>query len=148
MQVEQRHIREHRLFSVLAAETQIISGALGNFSCLACLVCSSGLDDDGDATVELRLVESETQTQRLGEGGGEGVQVGQAAVGPHLREGDGATAVVHGNGHPVAADLVCEAGLPAVVPGGQLPVVLLRQTPRQLQVSDTAGLFLLFVFYF
>lgn len=84
MQVKQRDIREHRLFLVLAAKTRIISGALEHFSCLACLVCSSGLVDDGDATVELRLVESETQTQRLGEGGGEGVEVGQAAVRPHL----------------------------------------------------------------
>lgn len=117
------------MFSVLAARTRIVSGALGNSSCLACLVCSSGLDDDGDATVELRLVESEAQAQRLGEGGGEGVEVGQAAVRPHLGEGDGAGAVVRGHGHPVAAHLVCEAGLPAVVPGGQLLVVLLRQTP-------------------
>lgn len=107
MQVKQRDIREQCLFSVLAAKTQIISGALGNFSCLACLVCSSGLDDDSDATVELRLVESEAQTQWLGEGGGEGVEVGQTAVRPHLREGDGAATVVHGHSHPVAAHLVC-----------------------------------------
>lgn len=117
------------MFSVLAARTRNVSGALGNSSCLACLVCSSGLDDDGDATVQLRLVESEAQAQRLGEVGGEGVEVGQAAVLPHLGEGDGARTVVHSHGHAVATHLVCEAGLPAVVPGCQPLVVLLRQTP-------------------
>lgn len=47
----------------------------------------------------------------------------------HLGEGDGARVVVHGNGDSVAVHLAREAGLPAVVPGGQLPVVLLRQAP-------------------
>lgn len=98
------------------------------------LSSASGLDDDRDATVELRLVQSKSQTQRLGEGGGEGVEVGQAAGWSHLREGDGARVVVHSDGNPVAAYLVHQAGLPAVVPGSQLLVMLLCQTPRQLQV--------------
>lgn len=130
------------LFSVLAAKMRIICGAPGNFflSC-ASRLASSGLDDDRDATVELRLVESEAQTQRLGEGGGEGVEVGQPAVRPHLREGDGAAAVVNRHSHPAAVYWVREAGLFAVVPGGQLLVVLLRQTPRQLQVLNIAVCF-------
>lgn len=62
------------------------------------------------------------------------MEVGQAAGRSHFGEGDGARAVVHSDGNPVATHLVHQAGLPAVVPGSQLPVMLLCQTPRQLQV--------------
>lgn len=79
--------------------------------------------------VELSLVESKAQTQRLSEGGREGVEVGQAAGRSHLGEGDGARAVVQSHGHSVARHLVRQAGLPAVVPGRQLPVMLLGQAP-------------------
>lgn len=90
--------------------------------------------DDGDAAVELSLVESEAQAQRLSERGGEGVEVGQIVRLSHLRECDGAGTVVHGDANSVASHLVREAGLPAVVPGGQLPVVLLCQAPRYLDI--------------
>lgn len=60
------------------------------------------------------------------------MEVGQAAGRSHLRESDGPRAVVHGDADPAAGHLVQEAGLPAVVPGRKLPVVLLRQTPREL----------------
>lgn len=84
--------------------------------------------------VELSFVESKAQTQRLSESGGESVEVGQVVGWSHLGEGDGAGAVVHGDGHSVAGHLAREAGLPAVVPGGQLPVVLLCQAPGYLKV--------------
>lgn len=58
--------------------------------------------------------------------------MGQAAGRSHLGEIDGPRAVVHGDADPVAGHLVQEAGLPAVVPGRKLPIVLLRQTPREL----------------
>lgn len=61
------------------------------------------------------------------------MEVGQAAGWSHLGEGDGSCAVVHGDADSVAGQLVQEAGLPAVVPGCELSVVLLRQTPRELE---------------
>lgn len=82
-----------------------------------------------DAAVELSFVESEAQAHRLSEGGREGVDVDQVVGWSHLREGDGACAVVHNNRNSVSSHLVYEAGLPAVVPGSQLPVVLLCQAP-------------------
>lgn len=93
----------------------------------------SGFCNDGDAAVELRFVESEAQTERLGEGDDEGVEVGQAAARSHLGERDGSRTVVHGHADSVAFHVVQEAGLPPVVPGCQLSVVLLRQTPRELE---------------
>lgn len=80
-------------------------------------------------TVELSFVESKAQAHGLSERGGERVEVGQVVGWFHLGEGDGARSVVHGDGNTVAGHLVRKAGLPAVVPSSQLPVVLLRQTP-------------------
>lgn len=105
-----------------------------HYCLLLSLFSTSYLDDDRDAAVELSFVESKAQAQRLSERGGEGVEVGQVAGWPHLGEGDGACVVVHSDGNSVASHLVREAGLPAVVPGSQLPVVLLGQAPWELEV--------------
>lgn len=61
------------------------------------------------------------------------MEVGQAAGRSHFGEGDGSRAVVHGDADSVACHLVREARLSAVVPGCELSVVLLRQTPRKLE---------------
>lgn len=90
--------------------------------------------DDRNVAVELSFVESEAQAQRVGKRGRERVEVGQAARCSHLGEGDGARAVVHSDGDPVAGHLVGQTSLPAVVPGSQLPVMLLRQAPRYLEI--------------
>lgn len=87
-----------------------------------------------NAAVELGFVESKAQAHRLSERGRESVEVGQVARRPQLREGDGACSVVHSYSNTVPGHLVCEAGLPAVVPGSQLPVMLLCQTPGHLEI--------------
>lgn len=61
------------------------------------------------------------------------MEVGQAAGRSHLGESDGSRAVVHGHADSVAGHLVQDADLSAVVPGCELSVVLLRQTPRELE---------------
>lgn len=103
-------------------------------SCFSPFPSASDFGDDGDAAVELSFVQSKAQAQRLSERGGESVEAGQVAGCSHLGEGDGAHVVVHGDGDSVAGHLAREAGLLAVVPSSQLPVVLLRQAPRDLEV--------------
>lgn len=78
---------------------------------------TSDFGDDDHAAVELSFVESEAQAQRLRERGGESVEVDQAVGWPHLGEGDGTRAVVHGHSDSVAGHSVGETGFPAVVPG-------------------------------
>lgn len=85
--------------------------------------------NDRDAALELSFIESEAQTHRLGEAGGESVEVDQGVGRSHFGEGDGPGAVVHGNCDSIADHLVREPCLPTVVPGRQLFVVLLRQAP-------------------
>ena len=77
------------------------------------------------AAVELRFVQAKAQAHRLAEGRGEGVQVGETPGRADLTERDGSRVVVQSHTDPVATHLAGEAGLPAVVPGRQLPVVLL-----------------------
>lgn len=62
--------------------------------------------DDRNAAVELGFVEPEAQAQRVSKRGRESVEVGQAARCSHLGEGDGARAIVHSDGDPVASHLV------------------------------------------
>ena len=80
---------------------------------------------DRHAAVELGFVQPEAQAHRLAEGRREGVQVGETPGWAHLTEGDGSRVVVQSHADPVATHLAGEAGLPAVVPGRQLPVMLL-----------------------
>lgn len=92
----------------------------------------------GDSAMELSFVEAKAQAHGLVEGGGEVVQVGQGVRWPHLGEGDGAGAIVQGHANTGARHSTGDACLPAVVPGGQLSIMLLCQAPRHLQVKTSS----------
>lgn len=85
--------------------------------------------DNRDATVELSFVESEAQAYGLSERGRESVDMGQTVRLSHFRESNGACSIVQSDGNSIASHLVGETGLSAVVPGSQLPVMLLRHAP-------------------